>query len=331
MPIRAVALRVNGARQTGVFDRLVSAAVPFVPDPIVRRLGAPYVAGTTLDDALRTVAALRAEGLEATLDILGEHVADRVAASAAADAYVETLDALERRGLESHLSVKLSGLGYGLGLDVAGEGVERIVRRAEELGSFVRLDMEDSSMTDDTLTLYRRLRAAGHERVGVVLQARLWRTPADVEALSPLAPSVRLCKGIYLEPPTVGLQDGEAIRRSFAVVLRRLLRGGSHVALATHDEALVVDALDALAEAGAGPERFEFQTLLGVRADLARLLARDHRVRVYVPFGVDSFAYAQRRLRENPQIAGYVARDVIRDTARAACALADHRRGGEGP
>ncbi len=331
MPIRAVAERVNGARQTGAFDRLVSAAVPFVPEPIVRRLGAPYVAGTTLDDALRTVTALRADGLEATLDILGEHVADRAAASAAAEAYVETLEALERRGLESNISVKLSGLGYGLGLDVAAAGVERIVRRAEELGSFVRLDMEDSSMTDDTLALYRRLRAAGHERVGVVLQARLWRTAADVEALAPLTPSVRLCKGIYLEPPTVALQDREAIRRSFAALLRRLLHGGSHVALATHDEALVVDALDAVAEAGAGPERFEFQTLLGVRADLARLLARDHRVRVYVPFGVDSFAYAQRRLRENPQIAGYVARDVIRDTARAVCALADQRRGGEGP
>jgi proline dehydrogenase len=321
---------VNGARQTGVFDRLVSAAVPFVPDRIVRRLGAPYVAGTTLDDALRTVAALRADGLEATLDILGEHVADRTAARAAADAYVETLDALERRGLESHISVKLSGLGYGLGLDVAAEGVARIVRRAEELGSFVRLDMEDSSMTDDTLALYRRLRAAGHERVGVVLQARLWRTVADVEALAPLAPSVRLCKGIYLEPPTVGLQDREAIRRSVAVLLRRLLRGGSHVALATHDEALVVDALEAVAETGVGPDAFEFQTLLGVRGDLARLLAEQHRVRVYVPFGVDSFAYAQRRLRENPQIAGYVARDVIRDTARAVRTLTDRRRGGEG-
>jgi proline dehydrogenase len=301
-----------------------------VPEPIVRRLGAPYVAGTTLDDALRTVAALRADGLEATLDILGEHVADRAAARAAADAYIVTLDALERNGLESHLSVKLSGLGYGLGLEVVGEGVERIVCRAEELGSFVRLDMEDSSMADDTLALYRRLRAAGHESVGVVLQARLWRTAADVEALAPLVPRVRLCKGIYLEPPAVGLQDREAIRRSFAALLRRLLRGGGHIALATHDEALVVDALDALAEAGADPERYEFQTLLGVRPDLARLLARDHRVRVYIPFGVDSFAYAQRRLRENPQIAGYVARDVIRDTARAVRALADQRRGGEG-
>ncbi|MEE4274943.1 MAG: hypothetical protein V2J16_03640, partial [Thermoleophilia bacterium] len=126
---------MNGARQTGVFDRLVSAAVPFVPEPIVRRLGAPYVAGTTLDDALHTVTALRADGLAATLDILGEHVADRAAASAAAEAYVETLEALERRGLESNISVKLSGLGYGLGLDVAAKGVERIVRRAALRGT----------------------------------------------------------------------------------------------------------------------------------------------------------------------------------------------------
>jgi proline dehydrogenase len=329
--IRATAAVVSGAHQTGLFDRLVAAAVPLVPGPIVRRLGAPYVAGTTLAEALGAVARLRADGLEATLDILGEHVADRAAAAAAADEYIEVLDALQARGLESHVSVKLSGLGYGLGLDVAAEGVIRILRRAEELGTFVRLDMEDSSMTDGTLALYRRLRAAGHERVGVVLQARLWRSAADVEALAALTPSVRLCKGIYLEPPPVGLQDREAIRRRFAALLRRLLRGGSHVAVATHDESLVVDALEAVAETGVGPDAFEFQTLLGVRPDLARLLARDYRVRVYVPYGVDSFAYAQRRLRENPQIAGYVARDVIRDTARAVRALADQRRGGEGP
>ena len=322
---------MSAAGQTGVFDRLVAAAVPFVPAPVVRRLGAPYVAGLTLDDALRAVAALCADGLEVTLDILGEHVADRAAAAAAADAYVATLEALQAEGLDGHVSVKLSGLGYSLGLDVVHKGVSRIVRRAEELGSFVRLDMEDSSMTSDTLALYRDLRAAGYDRVGVVLQARLWRTAADVEALASLRPNVRLCKGIYLEPASVALQDREAIRRNFSRLLRHLLRAGSYVAVATHDETLVLDALDAADEAGAGADDFEFQTLLGVRSDLARLLARDHRVRVYVPFGADSFAYAQRRLRENPQIAGYVARDLIRDTARAVRSLTDHRRGGEAP
>ncbi len=322
---------MSAAQQAGLFDRLVAAAVPLVPDPIVKRLGAPYVAGTTLEHALRALAELSARGLHATLDILGEQVADRADARAAAEAYLETLDAVHGRGLQTHVSVKLSGLGYALGLDVARDGVERVVRRAEELGTFVRIDMEDASMTDDTLALYSELRAAGHERVGVVLQARLWRTMADVEALASLTPDVRLCKGIYLEPPDIALQDREAIRLNFGRLLRRLLRNGSHVAVATHDERLVVDALEAAAETGVGPDAFEFQTLLGVRGDLARLLAQEYRVRVYVPFGVDSFAYAQRRLRENPQIAGYVARDVIRDTARAVCALADQRRGGEGP
>lgn len=320
---------MSGSGQAGLFDRLVASAVPYVPAPVVRRLGAPYVAGMTLDDALGTVAELRAEGLASTLDILGEQVAGRAAARAAAEAYLATLDALHARGLDTNVSVKLSGLGYEFGLDVVREGVELVLRRAEELGGFVRLDMEDSSMTDDTLRLYRDLRAAGYERVGVVLQARLWRTAADVEALALLAPNVRLCKGIYLEPRGVALQEPEAIRRSFSVLLRRLLRAGSYVAVATHDEELVVDALDALTEAGLGRDEAEFQTLLGVRPELARVLARDHRVRVYVPFGADSLAYAQRRLRENPQIAGYVARDLIRDTARAARRLADHRRGGE--
>jgi len=322
---------VSAAGHAGLFDHVVASLVPHVPAPVVRRLGAPYVAGATLEDALRTVADLRAAGLEATLDILGEQVADRTAARAAAEAYVTTLEALHARGLGANVSVKLSGLGHAHGPDVAREGAEIVLRHAEELDGFVRLDMEDSSMTDDTLALYRDLRAAGHERVGIVLQARLWRTAADVEALADLAPDVRLCKGIYLEPPGVALQEGEAIRRAFSALLRRLLKAGSHVAVATHDEELVVDALDAVAEAGVGEDRFEFQTLLGVRPELARLLAREHRVRVYVPFGSDSFAYAQRRLRENPQLAGYVARDLIRDAARAARALTDRRRGGEGP
>jgi proline dehydrogenase len=319
---------VSAAKQTGLFDRVVAGCVPFVPGPIVRRMGAPYVAGTTLDEGLCLVEGLRAQGLQTTLDILGEHVNCRQEARRAADAYLATLDALHARGLESHVSVKLSGLGCHLDWEVAREGLERILRRAAELGAFVRIDMEDASMTDATLALYRSLRADGHECVGIVLQARLWRTMADVEALSALTPNVRLCKGIYLDPPRIALQDRDAIRLSFARILRRLLRAGSHVAIATHDEHLVQDALDAVTDAGVSSASYEFQTLLGVRTDLAGLLAREHRVRVYVPFGVDSFAYAQRRLRENPQIAGYVARDVLRDAARAVGSIAHPQRGG---
>lgn len=304
------------ANNVGLFDRLVAALIPHVPQPLVRRFGAPYVAGLTLEDALRTVQRLLQDGLLATVNVLGENVEDTTGAAAAADAHLQTLEAFAARGLPAHLSVKPSAVGSLVSWRLAGRQLRRIVQRAEELESFVRIDMEDSSTTEASLNLYRELRSEGFERVGIVLQARLWRSAADAAALAPLRPNVRLCKGIYLEPSTVAMRDGDAIRASYSRLLRRLLRNGSHVAVATHDERLVIDALEALDELGVGGGGYEFQMLLGVRPDLARLMARDHPVRVYVPYGPDTFAYAQRRLRENPQIAGYVARDTLRELAQ---------------
>jgi proline dehydrogenase len=309
---------MTNASGIGLFDRMVAQAVPLVPGLIVRRLGAPYVGGMTLDEALGLVDDLQHESLATTVDILGECVDGVGAASAAADAYLTTLDALSGRGLPLNISLKPSGLGGELGWKVAAENIDRVVAHVEELGGFARIDMEDSSTIDATLALYRDLRARGRERVGVVLQSRLWRTADDVCALAELKPNVRLCKGIYLEPPSLAMQDRSAIRASFSALLRLLLRKGSYVAIATHDEELVVDALAAVEELGIPRHGYEFQTLLGVRSDLARMLARDHTVRVYVPYGPDSYAYAQRRLRENPQIAGYVARDTLRGVARLA-------------
>jgi proline dehydrogenase len=302
---------------SGAFDRLVAAVVPYVPQPIVRRLARPYVAGIALEDALRAVRDLNAAGLQATVDVLGEAVTDAGVAAATADAYVRTLDAIAEQRLGATVSLKPSALGSELSWQIASGQIERIVAHAEKLTSFVCIDMEDSRSTDQTLALYRRLREAGHERVGTVLQARLWRTAGDVEALAPLRPSVRLCKGIYLEPADVAMHDRDAIRLSFSRLLRLLLSAGAFVAIATHDEELIVDALDAIDKTGVGADAYEFQTLLGVRPDLARVLARDHTVRVYVPYGPDSYAYSQRRLRENPQIAGFVARDVLRGLARS--------------
>jgi proline dehydrogenase len=301
---------------SGAFDRLVAGVVPYVPQAIVRRLAQPYVAGSALEDAVRTVRELNAAGLQATLDILGEAVRDAATASSAADAYVRTMDAIADQALGATVSLKPSALGSALSWDVASRQIDRVVRHAEELGSFVCIDMEDVHSTDETLALFRRLREAGHGRVGTVLQARLWRTAADAAALAPLRPALRLCKGIYLESPPVAMHDRDAIRLSFSRILRLLLNAGAFVAIATHDEELIVDALCAIDKAAVTPDAYEFQTLLGVRPDLARILARDHTVRVYVPFGPDSYAYSQRRLRENPQIAGYVARDVLRAFAR---------------
>jgi proline dehydrogenase len=302
---------------SGAIDRLFAGAVPYVPQPIVRRLAQPYVAGVTLEDAVRTVRRLNAVGLQATVDVLGEAVTGAASATTAAEAYIRTLDTIKREALGATLSLKPGAFGSALGWDVVSSHIERVVHHAEELGSFVCIDMEDSRSTDQTLALFRRLREAGHEAVGTVLQARLWRSAADAAALAPLRPTLRLCKGIYLESPQIAMHDRDAIRVSFSRILRLLLGGGARVAIATHDEELIVDALDAIDKTGATRDSYEFQTLLGVRPDLARVLARDHTVRIYVPFGPDSYAYSQRRLRENPQIAGYVARDVLRALARS--------------
>jgi len=184
------------------------------------------------------------------------------------------------------------------------------VRDADTRGIFVRIDMEDSSTTDDALGLYRSLREQGRDRVGVVLQAALRRTLDDIEALAPLRPSVRLCKGIYLEAPSIAFQEFEAIRASFVACLDALLAAGARTAIATHDEWLLERSLERVA--GLDRDAFELQMLLGVRGDRAReLVAAGYPLRVYVPYGRQWYEYSLRRLQENPKVAGYVARDVV--------------------
>lgn len=249
----------------GYADRLVAATVPLVPRPLVERLATPYMGGGTLEEALAVVARLRRDGLSSTLDLVGEGVTRPAVAVETARQYLATLDEISARSLPANVSVKPSGLGSRLSSRLAREQIERIVERAEAVDSFVRIDMEDSTATDLTFRMYEHLVEAGHERVGVVLQARLWRTASDVSRLASLRPNVRLCKGIYLETPGIAMQDAEAIRSSFVFLLEQLLLGGSYVAIATHDEDLIVRALRTIRSLRVPPDGYEFQMLLGVR------------------------------------------------------------------
>ncbi len=184
---------------------------------------------------------------------------------------------------------------------------------AERHGIFVRIDMEHSGLTDQTLDVYRRLREAGHDRTGVVIQAYMRRAAADVAGLADLTPSVRLVKGIYVEPEEIAFKRMPEINANFMLLLEQLIDQGSYVAIATHDRALVTDALELIARRGLARDRYEFQMLLGVAGGIGRrLIADGHRLRVYVPYGRAWYAYSVRRLKENPSIAGYVARDVVR-------------------
>lgn len=279
----------------------------------MRRLSDRYIAGPGLADAIITVGTLNEQGKKATLDVLGEEVASADEAVAIRAEYETAMGAIEAEGLDANVSVKLTGLGLSVDPELCAESVRTLARIADGHGRFVRIDMEDSSTTSATLDLYRALRAEGHENVGIVVQAMLRRTLDDVGALAGLRPNVRVCKGIYLEPAEIAYQGDEAIRLNFVETIAALWESGAKVAVATHDDVLVTKALEVIEARGLGHERYEFQLLLGVREELADELVRGgHTVRIYVPYGQKWYEYSLRRLQENPKLAGYVARDVVR-------------------
>jgi proline dehydrogenase len=291
-----------------LLDKAIVRMLPAVPRPVVQRLSSRYIAGPTLDDAVRTVRALNASGKMATIDVLGEEITSAAEASAICSQYHDVLARIEAEGLDSNVSVKPTAMGLELDLDLCKEKLETLVRDAASRGNFVRIDMEDSSTTDATLGLYRELRARGHENLGVVLQAYLRRTMDDIPGLH----NVRLCKGIYIESPSIAYREYDAVRANYARCLEALLDAGAYVGVATHDEFLIQAALRSIAERGLRRDEYEFQMLLGVREDRADELVRaGHRLRVYVPYGTYWYQYSIRRLQENPKMAGYVARDVV--------------------
>src|SRR5579862_1673638 len=284
--------------------------LPAVPKPVVQLFSSRYIAGSTIDDAVATVRVRNAEGKLATIDVLGEEITRESEARAIAQAYCDVFSVIEREQLDSNVSVKLTGLGLDLSHALCRENLERVVTEAARYGNFVRIDMEDSSTTSETLALYRELRAAGFDNVGVVLQAYLRRTLDDVAALADLKPNVRLCKGIYVEPPSIAFTDYDAVRANYVRALDALLDSDAYVGVATHDEWLIgealkrVESLDVL--------DYEFQTLLGVRERRARELgAAGDRPRVYVPAGEHWYQDTLRRLQENPAMAGTIARATV--------------------
>lgn len=258
-----------------------------------------FVAGDRLEDAITAARQLGVEGIRAILDYLGENVTLEAQAGTAADAYLESLNALARADLDAHISVKLTQLGLSLSFDRSLERMEKICARAAEVGTFVAIDMESHAHTERTIETYRRLRAS-HDNVVLCLQAYLKRTAADVESLLPLAPAIRLCKGAYDEPREIAFGP-RATRASFRKLLATLLESCPYTAVATHDESLIDEAKRLAELRKIPPERYEFQLLYGVRRDLqTQLVADGYRVRIYVPFGDQWYPYLIRRLAERP-------------------------------
>ncbi len=294
-----------------LFDRLVVATLPLVPKLIVGKVASRYVAGETLDDAIRTIQELNREGASCTVDLLGEEVKDAAKAQVAVDEYLRVLEAIRREKLDCNISIKPTQLGLDIDEDLCRDNYEKVVKVAHADDCFVRLDMEDRTTVDATLRIYRHL----HERygnVGPVFQAYMRRTLQDIEELPDDVARVRLCKGIYIEPREAAWKGFDTVRLNFIQALEKLLAKDIYVGIATHDEYLACAAVGLIDRMGISRDRYEFQMLLGVENQLRRILiAGGHPLRVYVPYGADWYLYSMRRLRENPQVAGNVTRALL--------------------
>ncbi len=290
-----------------LLNKFVVATLPAVPRPIVRYFANRYIAGEEVVDAFHVVNRLNAKGMTATLDVLGEDIHEREEALGARDNIIEVLKSISQERIESNVSIKLTQLGLKLDKNFCLDNARMIVSTAHALENFVRIDMEDSTCTEDTLRIYGRL-GKEFDNVGIVLQAYLRRTEEDAKALIRDGfKNFRLCKGIYVEPEAIAYKKKDEINGNFIRVLKLMLQNKTYVGIATHDDALIDAASRMIAEMHLERSQYEFQMLLGVRSELrAEVLRAGHRLRVYVPFGKHWYQYSLRRFKENPQVAAYV-------------------------
>jgi len=293
-------------------NQLIIKTMPLVPKAIIRKVSSKYIAGEELEDAVRVTKQLMELGGMSTIDVLGEFVTTKEMALHEKSMCHKVLEAIYSNKLESYLSVKPTSLGLDIDFDFAYENIKELVDRAKNLGIFVRLDMENSPYTDKTFELFKKLRGEGYQNVGIVIQAYLYRSEQDIKNLAEYKPSIRLCKGIYRESPSIAIQDKQGIRENYKKLLKLILDLDLYPAIATHDDILIDYALDLIKERKLNREDYEFQMLLGVREERRNELLRSgHRLRVYVPFGKDWYGYSTRRLKENPDIAGYIFKAIF--------------------
>jgi proline dehydrogenase len=274
-----------------------------------------FVAGETIDTALAAVARLNARGITASLDLLGESVHNEAEARAAGDAYVTMLDRIHEQKADANVSVKLTAMGLDVSEDLCVSIMQKILQRAREYQTFVRIDMESSEYTQRTLDLFeQRLYPAYRENVGIVLQSYLFRTFADVQRANLIKARVRLCKGAYREPETVAYPDKKDVDSNYVRSMHELMLKGNYPGIATHDEAIIKEAKRFARENQIAPNRFEYQMLYGVRRDLQdRLVREGHRMRVYVPFGTQWYPYLMRRLAERPANVAFLTGSVFKE------------------
>jgi proline dehydrogenase len=294
-------------------NRALIGTMPYVPRALIWRFSRRYIAGTQLQDALQAAAGMNATGCSGTVDVLGEDSTNEEQVTAAVELYLEAIRGIRAASLDCGVSVKLSEMGLRFDVARCKEAMLVLLAAAREHGLFVRIDMEDSSVTTVTLDMYRDLRQK-FDNVGIVIQSCLRRSEQDIAGLMRDGPTdVRLCKGIYVEPEAIAFCDADENRDSFSALLEQLFEGGAtRVGIATHDPILVDRAEETISKLGIDKDRYEFQMLLGVAGTLRRqLVDKGHPLRVYIPFGELWYNYSVRRLRENPHIAGHIVRNLF--------------------
>jgi proline dehydrogenase len=293
-------------------NQFILSVIQLLPRPLVKRFAMRYIAGEGLDDAVRVVKGIHSKRMMATVDALGENVSTGEESLAAVRECEEVLHSIHKHHLDANLSIKLTQFGLKIDREFCHSNVKRLLEIASGYNNFVRIDMEDSSTTGETLDLYGRLRSEGFENVGVVIQANMRRSEEDVRKLVLMKANIRLCKGAYVEPEAIALRGREEIRLHYLKLLKILFEGKCYVGIATHDDFLIDKAYRMIQEMNLTTPGYEFQMLHGVRLKLRdQIVADGHRLRVYVPYGRSWYAYSVRRFKENPEMVRYVVRALF--------------------
>jgi len=292
-------------------NHLIVKIVQLLPKPVVGFFSKKYIAGVTLQSAVDFVKKLNSKGIYATMDVLGESVANKEESIRCKNEAIEVLDAIEKNKLMANLSIKPTQMGLAIDEEFAYQQILEIVKKAAEYKNFVRIDMEDSPFTDKTINVYKKI-YQDYKNVGIVIQSYMRRAYDDVVTLNKIGTNYRLCKGIYVEPASIAYKDRQEVRNNYLKLLDAMFKDGNYVGIATHDKYLIDEAYKRVKEKNISKDKFEFQMLLGVREDLRdKINADGYKIRIYVPFGKDWYAYSVRRLKENPSMAGHIVKSFL--------------------
>ena len=303
----------------GILNSLVVGTAPLMPKFMIGKIASVYVAGDSLEDGLKLAKKLNEKGFSATLDLLGEEVENRKQTNQIRNSYCELLDGIANWGIDCNVSLKLTALGLKIDEELCWDNLSVVLDKAREYNNFIRLDMENSEVTDSTIRLCKKGQNY-YSKCGTVLQSYMKRTMKDIDELKTHNTNIRLCKGAYKESEEIAYQDYQEIRNNYLKSAEKMIDNGIYIGLATHDQWLIENLEKLIEEKGYDNKMYEFQALSGVPIDniLERLIKDGHNVRYYIPYGPEWYAYSLRRMRENP--------DIWKDTLKAFFFRSRHRK-----